>query len=366
MIDSMKALPTRPSLSRPQRRWSVLSGLRDGARKRRAAVGSLVAMDWDDEQAVLGWVAEPVGVDQAGAREARAIEMDRIELRTHAIPEGLMRDGQWQDASQWLACLERWVAAIPIDHPRLVLALPAKDLSHHWLEGPANLNVDRTDVLMGLVDQAMSEHGRVSLDDPVFDVLSEGDVWPGARMSFADLEAQERTHRWCLVGVAKSRVAALEALFAKSHLSLACLDGRPRALLAAWYPHRSGEGMDCLLDDHLRTTQWMVTSGGGILDMGHWSHQRLSMAERVGHLIERLRLVQASHWFDTIWLSHSRDSELAEVADRVADTLHLSLKFLPENDHHQSSASLEVVVHGLLMGQGLLINPGARGLTHAF
>lgn len=357
-------LPTHPSIPRPQRLWSVLAGLKDRARGQRFATDSLLALDWDDDHAVLGWVPEPAGRGQTGGDQSGGMESVQIELRAHAIPDGLMAEGQWQDASRWLACLERWVAATEIDRPELIMALPAKDLSHHWLEGRSSLDIDRTDVLMGLVDEAMSqqdldEHGRVSLDDQVFDVLSEADVWPQTAVSLGETESQEHNPRWCLVGVAEAKVAALEALFAGSDWSLACLDSRPRALLAAWYPHLSGDGNECLLDDHLSTTQWMVTGRQGLLEMGQLSHRRLSIAERVDHLIGRLGSAQASHSFDTIWLTHPKGSELSEVAGRVADALNLSMVFIPSLTDHPPSASLQLVVQGLLMSQT------ARGLRHA-
>jgi len=365
MTDAMMDSSMPPTRPRTHSLWSVLAGLKDRARGQHSVACSLVALDWDDEHAVLGWVPEALGKGQTATDESRTIAIDQIEFQTHAIPDGLMVEGQWQVASRWLACLERWVAATDIDHPQLVLAMPAKNLSHHWLNGPATLEIDRTDVLMGLVDKAMSqqaldEHGQVSLDDQVFDVLPERDVWPGTSLSFAESEGRERHQRWCLVGVAEAKVAALEALFAGSHLSLACLDSRPRALLAAWHPHLSNEGHACLLDDHLSITQWMVTGGQGIAEMGQLSHRRLSMAERVDHLIGRLGSAQASHSFDTIWVSHPEGSELAEVASRVADTLNLSVAFMPGLGDHKSSASLQLVVQGLLIGQA------TRVITHAF
>ena len=352
-------LPTQPSMPRLPRLWSVLAGLKDSARGKRFATDSLLALDWDDDHVVIGWLSEPVVQCEAEDRHVRP-----IEICIHAIPDRLMVDGQWQDASHWLACLERWVAATEIDHPKLIMALPAKDLSHHWLERQSSLDIERTDVLMGLVDEAMSqqvlgEHGRVSLDDQVFDVLSEADVWPPTAVSPGETQSQEHKPRWCLVGVAEAKIAALEALFAGSHWSLARSDSRPRALLAAWYPHLFGEGHACLLDDHLSTTQWMVTGRQGLLEMGQLSHQRLSIAERVDHLIGCLGSAQASHSFDTIWLTHPEGSELSEVATRVADALNLSVVFIPSLTDHPPSASLQLAVQGLLMGQTV------RGLRHA-
>ena len=353
-------LPTQPSIPRPQSLGALLSDLIDSSNNKRFAMGSLLALDWDDEHLVLGWMPEPID-----RRETEDSHIRPMEIRTHTIPDGLMVEGQWQDAARWMACLERWVAATQLDQPQLVLALPAKDLSHHWVDASSHLDIDRTDVLMGLVDQAASQqaldgHGQVSLDDQVFDVLSEADVWPGATMPLCENERQEHNLRWCLVGAAEAKVAALETLFAGSHFSLTCLDSRPRALLAAWHPHLSGEGHACLLDDHLSTTQWMVTGRQGLLEMGQLSHQRLSIAERVDHLIGRLGSAQASHSFDTIWLTHPKGSELSEVATRVADALNLSVVFMPSLNDHPPSASLQLAVQGLLIGQG------ARVVTHAF
>lgn len=347
----------KPSTRSPRLRlW--LSGLLEQVTTKRLVIHSLVAMDWDDHHAVLGWLPEPVGAGETGRPE-----VGQIEIQIHAIPEGLMVQGQWQDARAWLACLERWVAATPLNRPQLVLALPAEELSHQWLDGPSDLDTDRSDTLEALIDEAMSrqtlgEHSRVPLEDQVFDVLPMSGVWPGTKMLSNDSQTQEFDHRWCLVGAPKNRVSALEDLFAQSDLQLACLDVRWRALLACWHQQVTGEGNHCLLDDHLSTTQWIITGRSGVLEMGHLTHQRLSLAERSDHLIGQLASAQANHALDALWLSAAKDSQSFEVADRVAETLNLNLNFLPSLTDHTPSSSLQAVVQGLLLGQA------SRAVTH--
>lgn len=302
------------------------------------ASGSVVALDWNDRHAVLGWLPECA---------------QSPEIQTHAIPEGLMIHGQWQDEQAWRACLETWVAATKVSQPLIVVALPAPDLVHQWVKAEVGVDIDSSHTLKSLVDQAMAEHtlteqGALSATDQVFDVLPESDLWPGQMGPEAGADVALKNARWCLLGASQAKVSSYEALFASSHLRLTCVDGRPRALLGCLQQQVSNKGRHCVLDDHLGTTQWWVTSESGVIEMGQFLHQRLSLAERVDYLTQRLATSQASHGLDTMWLSNGQQDEATEVVRQVAQTVGLELVFIPPVNGHEESASQQAVVQGLL------------------
>lgn len=302
------------------------------------ASGSVVALDWNDRHAVLGWLPKLAHAP---------------EIQTHAIPEGLMIHGQWQDEQAWRACLETWVAATEVRQPLMVVALPAQDLVHHWVEAEVGVNIDSSHTLKSLVDQAMAEHalteqGALSPIDQVFDVLPESDLWPGQMGSEMGADLALTNKRWCLLGTSQAKMSSYEALFTSSHLRLACIDGRPRALLGCLQQRVSNKGLHCVLDDHLGTTQWWVTSESGVIEMGQFLHQRLSLAERVDHLTQRLATTQASFGLEAMWVSNGQRDQATDVVRQVAQALGLELVFILPVNGHEESASQQVVVQGLL------------------
>ncbi len=335
----MPNTPTTNAAKLQPRRWRqrLLSRLLAQQRvtEQIKATGSVVALDWDDRHAVLGWLPK-LG--------------HAPEVQTQAIPEGLMIEGQWQDERAWADCLERWVGAIDVSQPLVVVALPTKDLSHHWLTLDMDTPIDGSTrtlnhlINQAMADQALIEQGTLSPADQVFDVLPASDLMPGR----TDTHATANNERGCLLGASQAKVASYQALFAASHLRLACMDGRPRALLGYWQQQVSNEGVHGLLDDHLGTTQWWVISFSGIHEMGQFSHQRLSLAERVDHLTQRLAASQASHGLDALWCSHDPKDEAAQVAHQVAQTLGLEWVLMPPVNGHEPSASQQAVVQGLL------------------
>ncbi|HEY7905415.1 MAG TPA: hypothetical protein VIC53_00675 [Wenzhouxiangella sp.] len=327
------------------------------ATQQTKASGSVVALDWNDRHAVLGWLPERAHAP---------------EIQTHAIPEGLMIHGQWQDEQAWRACLETWVAATKISQPLMVVALPAQDLVHHWIKAEVGVdidpdmaaNIDSSHALNSLVDHAMVEHalteqGAWSPIDQVFDVLPESDLWPGQMGHKRGADVAVKNTRWCLLGASQAKVSSYEALFASSHLRLACVDGRPRALLGCLQQRVSNKGLHCVLDDHLGTTQWWVTSESGVNDFGQFSHQRLSLVERVDHLTQRLATPQANFGLDAMWVSNGQHDQATDVASQVAQALGLELVLMPPVNGHEESASQQAVV------QGLLAKPLERETSHA-
>ncbi len=340
---------TEPTIQPPDRRWGLLPLLSGNdwlTRANTRNASSLIALDWNDHYAVLGWWP----VSGSSSQAARS-EHPRIE--THTIPDGLMVNGQWQDAATWIACIEAWVAATTIGQPKVVIALPVQDLTHHWLEAPGNLATERTAVLMDLMDQALAdqdlaEQGHLSLIDQVFDVLPESALWASRSSELDEPSTSKTNRRWCLLAALKDKISAHEALFASSSLTLARIDSRPRALMACWQDHVESHGSHCLLDDHLETTGWLIAGEAGVIEMGHVSHERLSMAERVDHLTQRLATSQASHGLECLWLSNGQDDPSVKVANQVADTLGLKMAFIPPINPHQASASQQAVAQGLL------------------
>ncbi len=264
------------------------------ARRSPKEFGSRLALDWSDDQLLMGWRSPHKPHD--------------LEFRCYALEPGWVVEGQIQQPKA-LAELIRG-ALDEHDWPggEAAVALGAPFLRHQWLPATAAKGVLTSVELRALIDQRpVSELG---LDDQAYfyDARPEP-VFASPQSSEKDQGAK----RWWLVSAPRLVVEVAQAMLGLCDLRLTRVDVRASVLARSLAATQALSDRCCVIDPHGAFTECWFIEKGKIVTIESYSHARLSEAEHAHHLKDRLVAEMAKGSIESLWTSQALDELVAEV-----------------------------------------------------